>query len=127
MSYPSLLYFLYLLLLHLFILLPYFPGKFFCTPPSPFPSKFLFLPFPFSTSFTLSTHSLTLKHTGNGSPIPVLNYESFVTCGPLFVFDCTHQNESIKTGTVDVKIDIECWQNIQSNTSAYCLIIHYSL
>lgn len=43
---------------------------------------------------------------------------------PLFAFDCTRSDESIKTGMVDVRLEIEARQNIPNNTSAYCLIIH---
>ncbi|XP_066582697.1 uncharacterized protein [Prorops nasuta] len=44
--------------------------------------------------------------------------------GAFVAIDCSHQNESIKSGTVDIKIEFECDSNIPENTSAYCLIIH---
>jgi len=42
----------------------------------------------------------------------------------LFAFDCSRQNESLKTGSVDVKIEFETTANIAANTRAYCLMIH---
>lgn len=44
--------------------------------------------------------------------------------GPIVVIDCSRQNESIKSATVDVRIEFECKENIPSDTTAYCLILH---
>ncbi|XP_070166138.1 uncharacterized protein [Polyergus mexicanus] len=54
----------------------------------------------------------------------LLNLNKFLTHGPLVVIDCSRQNESIKSATVDVRIEFDCKENIPSNTTAYCLIIH---
>ncbi|EFN79523.1 hypothetical protein EAI_06733, partial [Harpegnathos saltator] len=43
---------------------------------------------------------------------------------PFVVIDCSRQNESIKSATVDVRIEFECKENIPANTTAYCLILH---
>ena len=48
----------------------------------------------------------------------------FLQFGPLVVIDCSRQNESIKNGTVDVRIEFECKENVPVNTTAYCLILH---
>ncbi|KYN12370.1 hypothetical protein ALC57_15485, partial [Trachymyrmex cornetzi] len=40
------------------------------------------------------------------------------------VIDCSRQNESVKSATVDIRIEFECMENIPLNTTAYCLIIH---
>ncbi|KYN12352.1 hypothetical protein ALC57_15465 [Trachymyrmex cornetzi] len=40
------------------------------------------------------------------------------------VIDCSRQNESVKSTTVDIRIQFECMENIPLNTTAYCLIIH---
>ncbi|XP_039306389.1 uncharacterized protein LOC120358032 [Solenopsis invicta] len=40
------------------------------------------------------------------------------------VIDCSRQNESIKSATVDVRLEFELKENAPANTSAYCLIIH---
>lgn len=44
--------------------------------------------------------------------------------GPIVVIDCSRQNESIKSATVDVRIEFECKENIPADTTAYCLILH---
>ncbi|XP_070162993.1 uncharacterized protein [Polyergus mexicanus] len=54
----------------------------------------------------------------------LLNLNKFLTHGPLVVIDCSRHNESIKSVTVDVRIEFDCKENIPSNTTAYCLIIH---
>lgn len=46
---------------------------------------------------------------------------------PVFTFDCSRSDEAIKTGMVDVRIEIQARANIPANTSAYCLIIHDNL
>lgn len=42
----------------------------------------------------------------------------------IFVIDCSKRNESLKSNTVDVKIDIEANKGFPSSTKAYCIIIH---
>lgn len=48
----------------------------------------------------------------------------FLEQGPFVVIDCSRQNESVKSATVDVRIEFECKENIPANTTAYCLILH---
>ncbi|XP_052746991.1 uncharacterized protein LOC112057287 [Bicyclus anynana] len=55
---------------------------------------------------------------------PLLDLHTFKEKAPLFVIDCSRQNENLKTGPVDVRLEIETSQDIPSNTSAYCLIIN---
>lgn len=54
---------------------------------------------------------------------PLLSYSGFKDC-TLFVFDCSRQNEFIKSSMIDVRVEIQTRQNIPANTAAYCLIIH---
>lgn len=42
----------------------------------------------------------------------------------LYAFDCSRQNESLKTGSIDVRIEFEATENIPADTRAYCLMIH---
>jgi hypothetical protein len=58
---------------------------------------------------------------------PLLTLEEFGAMAPLFVIDCSRQNETLKHSMVDIKIEIQARENIPANTSAYCLIIHDSL
>ncbi|XP_066600725.1 uncharacterized protein [Prorops nasuta] len=68
------------------------------------------------TDFTKSRYSVLYDiyvkffnsyYAGEKLSKPMLDYLNFLKYGPLFVIDCSHQNKSIKTGTVDVKIEIE--------------------
>lgn len=68
-------------------------------------------------------------YNGTGGSIPMENWPSFEAfrTRTLFAFDCTRTDESIKSGMVDVRIEMEAGENIPENTSAYCLIIHDNL
>lgn len=58
---------------------------------------------------------------------PLLSPEKFSTQAPITVIDCSKQNESVKTSTVDIRLEMEFEDNIPDNTSAYCLILHDSM
>nr|XP_012234650.1 PREDICTED: uncharacterized protein LOC105679297 [Linepithema humile] len=53
-----------------------------------------------------------------------LDIDEFSKTGPFVVIDCSRQNDSVKSATVDVRIEFDCKENIPANTTAYCLIIH---
>ncbi|XP_037898413.1 uncharacterized protein LOC119643140, partial [Glossina fuscipes] len=57
-------------------------------------------------------------------PYPLLKRNEFLTLPPIVVLDVTHQNESVKTRPIDIRIELKASSNIPANTSAYCLIIH---
>lgn len=64
------------------------------------------------------------RHSYYDYPIdPLLAFDEFKK-SPLFVIDCSRQNDNLKTGPVDVRLEIECSQDIPDNTSAYCLILN---
>ncbi|XP_018312909.1 uncharacterized protein [Mycetomoellerius zeteki] len=54
----------------------------------------------------------------------LLNVLSFIEKGPFAVIDCSRQNESVKSATVDVRIEFDCKENVPASATAYCLIIH---
>jgi len=58
---------------------------------------------------------------------PCLSKKDFKEKMPLFVCDCSKQNESVKSGTIDVRLEIETSSAIPANTAAYCLIISDAL
>lgn len=60
----------------------------------------------------------------NTVPDPMISRVDFTKKYPLIVIDCSRQNESVKEGIVDIKLEIETADNVPANTSAYCLIIH---
>ena len=55
---------------------------------------------------------------------PCLTLSKFHDIAPLIVIDCSRQNDSLKTGSVDIRLEFETNQNIPANTSAYCIILH---
>ena len=55
---------------------------------------------------------------------PTIDREEFISTYPLLVIDCSKQNESIKEGVVDIKLEIQTGDNVGAHTAAYCLIIH---
>lgn len=57
-------------------------------------------------------------------PEPLYAKDQFLLYAPIVVIDCSHQNESIKTGPVDVKLEFETSENMPDVTSAFCLILH---
>ncbi|XP_073814316.1 uncharacterized protein [Musca autumnalis] len=56
-------------------------------------------------------------------PQPLLTYKNFKE-NAIAVIDISNQNETIKNGPIDLKIQFETNKQIPPNTSAYCLIIH---
>lgn len=59
----------------------------------------------------------------NPADISVANFGNT----PIFVFDCSRSDESVKNSMVDVRIEMEARENFPANTTAYCLIIHDNL
>lgn len=55
---------------------------------------------------------------------PILSMESFKDDAPLIIFDCSKQNELLKSAPVDVRIEFESRKEFPKKTSALCLIIH---
>ena len=55
-----------------------------------------------------------------------VDFTEFKTNAPLFVIDCSRQNDAIKSGPVDVRIEFDSSDNIAANTTAYCLLLHDS-
>lgn len=58
------------------------------------------------------------------TPCPTVSLETFKVTTPLYVIDCSKQNDSIKSGPVDVRLEFEASQNFPEKTTAYCLLIH---
>jgi hypothetical protein len=55
---------------------------------------------------------------------PLLKQRQFISELPLVVLDCSIQNEAVKSGAVDVRIEIEAEESFPENTIAYCLLLH---
>lgn len=54
---------------------------------------------------------------------PLFNYNQFDD-RPIFVIDCSKQKETMKTSTVDIKLEMESLNNFENGTTAFCLILH---
>lgn len=55
---------------------------------------------------------------------PLLTRNNFITYAPLFVIDCSKQNDALKHAPVDVRLEFESKANFPAETTAYCLILH---
>lgn len=55
---------------------------------------------------------------------PLLSRQDFKNIAPIMVIDCSRQNEVIKSGPIDVKIELKTSVIIPPLTSLYCLILH---
>lgn len=54
---------------------------------------------------------------------PLSSLKDFKDIAPLFVIDCSRQQEMLK-GSIDVRVEIETDQEIPDQTAAYCLILN---
>lgn len=54
----------------------------------------------------------------------LLNTSKYKDIAPLIVIDCSHQNESLNGGSVDVRLDFDTHGLIGDDTSAFCLVLH---
>ncbi|XP_024881475.1 uncharacterized protein LOC112460820 [Temnothorax curvispinosus] len=61
---------------------------------------------------------------GNDRDDALFSPREFARVAPLAVIDCFRQNESVKSATVDVRIEFENKENVPPKTSAFCLIVH---
>lgn len=60
----------------------------------------------------------------NKNPAPIVSKTDFKERLPLIIIDCSKQNENLKSGSVDVRLEFETKEDIPAGTSAYALIIH---
>ena len=63
------------------------------------------------------------SYCGRGNQ-PIVGPQGLEDRIPLIVFDCSKQNENLKSAPVDVRLEFEAIKNFPSKTSAFCLIIH---
>lgn len=57
-------------------------------------------------------------------PEPLNSREDFIKFTPLVCIDASHQNDVLKSGAVDVRLDFESAQDFPAETSLFCVIIH---
>lgn len=54
---------------------------------------------------------------------PMLDYNEFLK-NPLYVINCSNQNEAIQAGSVSIKVEVESRTPFIENTYAYILLLH---
>ncbi|XP_015118545.1 uncharacterized protein LOC107042152 [Diachasma alloeum] len=57
-------------------------------------------------------------------PEPLLNIGAFLQTAPLIIIDCSKQNEFLKSGPVDIRLEFESAEIFPNSTTAYCMILH---
>jgi hypothetical protein len=57
-------------------------------------------------------------------PSPCMEPSAFGTTHPIFVIDCSKQNERLKIVTTDIRLEVQTAEAIPANTSCHCLILH---
>lgn len=57
-------------------------------------------------------------------PQPLLSSSEFKEKAPIVAIDLSHQNEIVKSGPVDIRIEITTLTNTPASTIAYCLLLH---
>lgn len=55
---------------------------------------------------------------------PIFNPEKFKDKCPIVHIDCSHQKESLQTGSVVMRVEFETNTSVKKDTSVYCLILH---
>lgn len=67
------------------------------------------------------------SYYGANSGWPRVTLDEFKNKSPLYVVDCSRQNDTLKQGPVDVRLEFEASGSFPPNTTAYCLLLHDSL
>ncbi|CAG9840710.1 unnamed protein product [Diabrotica balteata] len=76
-----------------------------------------------NSGWCITEHPKIIEQS-TGKSEPCLTPTNFIQKAPIFVIDCSHQNEAVKGGAIDVRLELEASENFPGNTSVYCLIIH---
>lgn len=64
------------------------------------------------------------SYYGKDMSEPMMDIGEFLK-NPIFVIDCSHQADSLKSSTVDIKLEFETRKNkFPTNTKVYALVIH---
>lgn len=74
--------------------------------------------------YTMYSNFQKSYYGGCNRSYPSLNIVDFMNNVPIVVIDCSHQNETIKSGPVDVRLEFKTSMQVSPVTSAYCLLLH---
>ena len=58
---------------------------------------------------------------------PLLTRAQFLTHAPMFVIDCSKQPESLKTGSVDCRLEVNASGQIPDFTTGFCMVVNDNL
>jgi hypothetical protein len=58
------------------------------------------------------------------TPSPLLPRKKFQDFTPITVIDLSHQNDNVKSATVELRVEFEITVDVLAKTSAYRLILH---
>lgn len=61
-------------------------------------------------------------HRSDSSPL--LSWGDFGSKALIYVIDCSKQSDTLKAGTVDIRLEFEARENFPDQTAAYCLIFN---
>lgn len=67
------------------------------------------------------------SYYGQTSSWPAVTLNEFKTKTPIYVINCNFQNDMIKSGSIDIRLEFETADNFSPKTSAYCLLLHDSI
>ena len=76
----------------------------------------------FARLYDMYSHFQSEYHSKKEEPL--LSRSEFLNYAPLAIINCSRQSELLKTGTVDVRLEFESYENFPAGTTAYCLILH---
>jgi hypothetical protein len=67
------------------------------------------------------------SYYGKDLPSPLFTRNEFLTHAPMYVIDCSKQKDELKIGGVDVRVEIDCAEDLPDGTTAFALILHDKL
>ena len=65
-----------------------------------------------------------LAYYSRTNQTPALSRAEFLANNFMVVLDCCFQNDSVKSGSVDIRLEIETSESMPTGTVCHCLIIH---
>jgi len=64
------------------------------------------------------------SYTGDMNRSPYATISEFRSETPIITIDCSKQQQSLKTGSIDIRLEFEAASSFPDMTTAYCLVFH---
>lgn len=80
-----------------------------------------------NNNFSMAYHAFNefkKSYHNNLSEVDTISMDEFKSSCPFHIIDCEYQNEMLKSGSIDVRLEFEASKNVADNTTCYALIIH---